>query len=85
MLRGALAGTDGIGAFEAALKENFPGSYSLYTSLSGDSQQRVYKEYQRNAGDRGIERFSKALAKILELVIEEGAVNPMRTEAAKRS
>jgi hypothetical protein len=81
----AFAGTDEKGDFEAALKENFPGSYLLYTSLSGDSQQRVYKEYKRNAADPGIGRFSKAIAKILELVIEEGAASPMKMEAAKHS
>lgn len=81
----ALAGTDELSDFEAALKENFPGSYMLYTSLSGDSQQRVYKEYKRNSADPGIGRFSKVIAKILELVIEEGAVNPVKTEAPKHS
>jgi hypothetical protein len=81
----AFAGADKIGDFEAALKENFPGSYLLYTSLSGDSQQLVYKEYKRNSADPGIGRFSKAIAKILQLVIEEGAVTPVKTEAAEHS
>ncbi len=81
----AFAGTDELRDFEAALKENFPGSYMLYASLSGDSQQRVYKEYKKNSADLGIGRFSKVIAKILELVIEEGAASPMHTEAAKHS
>lgn len=80
----AFAGTDELRDFEAALKENFPGSYMLYASLSGDSQQRVYKEYKKNS-DAGIGRFSKVIAKILELVIEEDAASPMPTEAAKHS
>ena len=41
----AFAGTDELRDFEAALKENFPGSYMLYASLSGDSQQRVITSY----------------------------------------
>jgi hypothetical protein len=81
----AFAGTDEIKDFEAALKENFPGSYVLYTSLSGDSQQRVYKEYRRSSTEPGIGRFSKVIAKILELVIEGGASRPMKIEAAKPS
>ncbi len=81
----AFAGTDELSDFEAALKENFPGSYMLYTSLSGDSQQRVYKEYKRNSVDPGIGRFSKVIAKILELVIEQGAASPVKTEAPKHS
>lgn len=81
----AFAGTDELRDFEAALKENFPGSYMLYASLSGDSQQRVYKEYKKNSANLGIGRFSKVIAKILELVIEEGAASPMHTEAAKHS
>lgn len=81
----AFAGTDDLGNFEAALKENFPGSYTLYTTLSGDSQQRVYKEYKRNSADPGLGRFSKVIAKILELVIEEGAASPAKTEAHKHS
>jgi hypothetical protein len=81
----AFAGTDEIKDFEADLKEYFPGSYVLYTSLSGDSQQRVYKEYRRSSTEPGIGRFSKVIAKILELVIEEGASSPMKMEAAKHS
>lgn len=81
----AFAGTDELRDFEAALKENFPGSYMLYTSLNGDSRQRVYKEYKKNSADPGIGRFSKVIAKILELVIEGGAATPMKTEAAKHS
>jgi hypothetical protein len=42
----ALAASNGQGEFEQALKENFPGSYMLYTSLSGDSQSQVFKEYK---------------------------------------
>lgn len=34
------AGNDEIKDFEVALKENFPGSYVLYTSLSGNSQRQ---------------------------------------------
>jgi hypothetical protein len=81
----AFAGTDDQGNFEATLKENFPGSYTLYATLSGDSQQRVYKEYKRNAADPGLGRFSKVIAKILELVIEEGAAGPAKTEGHKHS
>ena len=81
----AFAGTDEMGDFEAALKENFPGSYTLYASLSGDSQQRVYKEYKKNSADLGIGRFSKVIAKILELVIEEGGASPLKTVAPRHS
>lgn len=81
----AFAGTDELSDFETALKDNFPGSYMLYAGLSSESQQRVYKEYKKNSADPGIGRFSKVIAKILELVIEEGAASPVDPEAAKHS
>lgn len=67
----ALAAAHSQDEFEQVLKDNFPGSYMLYTSLSGDARTRVFKEYKRNANEPGIGRFSKVISKILELTIEE--------------
>lgn len=81
----ALAASNGQGEFEQALKENFPGSYMLYTSLSGDSQSQVFKEYKRNAKDPGIARFSKVIAKILELTLEEDQGSRSKPHQKKHS
>lgn len=81
----ALGAADGQGEFEQVLKESFPGSYMLYTSLSGDSQSQVFKEYKRNAKDPGIARFSKVIAKILELTIEEDRSSRSKSPQKKHS
>ena len=81
----ALAAADGQGEFEQALKENFPGSYMLYTSLSGEARSRVFKEYKRNATDPGLGRFAKVIAKILELTIEEDKASRSKPPQKKHS
>lgn len=84
-LRVSPAAADSQDEFEQVLKENFPGSYMLYTSLSGDARSRVFKEYKRNANDPGIGRFSKVIAKILELTIEEEQGSRSKPQQKKHS
>lgn len=81
----ALGAADGQGEFEQVLKESFPGSYMLYTSLSGDARSRVFKEYKRSVNEPGIARFSKVIAKILELTIEEDQGSRSKPHQKKHS
>ncbi|MFQ5936688.1 MAG: hypothetical protein ACE5LB_09785 [Acidiferrobacterales bacterium] len=72
----AFASAEDRGEFEQILQENFPGSYMLYTNLSSDAQKQVFKEYKRADQNAGIKRFSKVIAKILELAMEEDTTRP---------
>lgn len=55
-----------IQSFEGALRQNFPGSYALYSLMEQHEKDQVYAEYQKKTGE-GNARFIPVVVKIIAI------------------
>jgi len=62
----ATATSTNIQGFETALRDNFPGSFALYSLMTSAEKGQVYSEYQKKKSD-GIARFIPVVMKIIAI------------------
>lgn len=62
----ATATPTNIQGFETALRNNFPGSFALYSLMNTTEKGQVYDEYQKKKSD-GIARFIPVVMKIISI------------------
>lgn len=62
----ATATPTNIQGFETALRNNFPGSFALYSLMNTTEKGQVYAEYQKKKSD-GIARFIPVVMKIITI------------------
>lgn len=55
-----------IQGFEAALRDNFPGNFALYSLMDSAEKGQVYAEYQKKKSD-GLARFTPVVVKIIAI------------------
>jgi hypothetical protein len=62
----ASGAANGVGAFELALRQDYPGSYALYALLDAGEKDQVYGEYQQSRGE-GAARYLPVVNRIITL------------------